>query len=164
MTIDEAYKDVKPLICHTVQRFQKRYGGDREELLAEANYHFVQAYHSYRPGVGKLSGWVQYKVYRELLETVRTQARRNACISRQEVMMETVAQKRERLLPTLLNEVSDDARAVLSLTIGPHLHTLMKERSSPQQKRRLLGHFLLQLGWSGRQIVDTFREIQEALS
>lgn len=167
--INYVYTNVKLMIHHTVRQHKKHYVGDWQDLMAEANYHFVRAYHSYRPGVGTLSGWIHYRLQRDLLETVRTAARRNACISRKELHMERVPQRRSFNLHAILAEVSDDARTILELVVGPHLNSLVTKKKSNKEptamrKRCYLIRFLREVGWTAERIVESFQEIKEILS
>ena len=43
------YEDVERLVHHTAHAFQRRCGGDYEELLSEANVIYAATYRSYDP-------------------------------------------------------------------------------------------------------------------
>ena len=47
--IEETYHDVEKLICHVCRLFQRRYGGDLDDLIGEANLKYIDAYKNKYP-------------------------------------------------------------------------------------------------------------------
>ncbi len=157
------YEHMEERLTYLLLRFRQRYGGDLEELRSEAYVHLVRAWQSYREGIGSRTYWLCQQVWRGLQNTQRKQARRSACVCMQSLPRDHPQQQRF-CMQSLLSEVSDDARAILSLTIGPHLDRLIHRKASTDNQRRALVKFLLQTGWTAKQIASTFQEIREALS
>ena len=169
MDISAVYQATEPYLYRIVGKHRQQYGGDREELLSQAHYHFVLACHSWRPGGywKTLHGWIGYYVSRELRESVRTHARRSRLLSRKYMHLEGIPMRQSFDLHAMLKEVSDDARCILELVVGPHLNNLIDNKNSkeplPWTKRCYLKRFLREAGWTVRRISESFQEIAEVL-
>lgn len=72
--VNDAYESVKPLICSLAKRRWLQLGGSWEEWLSEANYLFVEAYHSY-DGSTLLSSWVYNRIHWGLLTLIKRRMR-----------------------------------------------------------------------------------------
>ena len=150
MNATTTYNELRPLLATIVHRFRTCYGGDAEELRAEANYHFAEALQSFNPTMGTLRKHVGWRVWYGMFETMRTRCRRKAITDRENVEPDTLPARRRSWLDTVLRELSEDAR----LVVGAALET---------GSRNSLVRLLEEWGWCGRRIVETFREIREAL-
>lgn len=129
--LTENYKDVELLIYDTVHRFLDRYGacqGERrrqeaQELIAEANLLFLEAYQRYDDSKGNFPSWVRYFIYKQLLERCRRQCMRNKRLKQRDVDLEMAIHAKERSqfdLGDFFDELSDDARAIVKLTLGSY--------------------------------------------
>lgn len=151
-----------------VRKHQRHYGGDLEELLSEAYYHSALALALHDPARCPLSAWVGYYVQKQLLESSRKQAWRKQLAAQEEIDMGEVPARKLFDLHAFLTELSEDAQAIVKLTVGPHLHMLLKHKEKskqpkPVQHKAALLQFLHSLGWSLTRIQETFAEIREAL-
>ena len=171
MPTDVDYLNTEPLLRRIVWRHQQRYGGDHEELLAEAQYHYVLACKKYSPqdSNSSLEGWVSWFVPKQLLQSVRTERRHSKLLSRKELPMDSLNACKRFDLHALLADLSEDAQAIVQLTVGPHLSSLVGCKNKNWQpkamhQRAALIRFLGRIGWTLRRIQDTFQEIREALS
>ena len=78
--VDETYAECERLIKSTVNSFQRRYGGDRDELMSAAGEAFMEAYSGpkkrftlskkKRPGNFHFGGWLNKTIWYALLDTL----------------------------------------------------------------------------------------------
>ena len=162
MDIAAIYCTTEPYLNKIVYEHRNRYGGDQEELLSQARYHFVLACHSWRPGGywKTLQGWIGYYVSRELREAVRTQARRSRLLARKCMHLETVPMRQSFDLHAFMAELSEDAQAIVELVVGPHFPSKLKDN----QKKNYLIRFLGEMHWTAERIFESFQEIREILT
>lgn len=162
MDISAVYQATEPHLYKIVGQHQRQYGGDREELLSQARYHFVLACHSWRPGGywRTLQGWIGYYVSRELREAIRTQARRSRLLPQKRMHLEEVPMRQSFALHAFMAELSEDAQAIVELVVGPHFPS----KPSDEQKRNYLIRFLGEMHWTAERIFESFQEIKEVLS
>lgn len=159
MSKDVAWGVHEELVKWTTWRIVKRYGGDFEECYSQAIVHFLEAIHLYQPCKGSLSNWIHYKVYKELQETKRTQARRlgytGALLDTDKV---PIVEKRSWLdgLVKLLSEEAKEALFVI-LTLDEDFHN----KSLYKLKARQL---LREQGYKNKTITSCFKEIEAALT
>ncbi len=69
--LTETYDNVKYLIFKIVWKFKGRYGGNFEELLAEANLLYILAYDTHDETLSALSTWLYTKIWKGLLSNLR---------------------------------------------------------------------------------------------
>jgi DNA-directed RNA polymerase specialized sigma24 family protein len=174
LELDDNYRDCKAILYHTVIRFKRRYGGDLDDLVSEANEAFLRACYSWREeGGASLKTWVRSKVWHALLKARRKQARRHRLlptVGAAERLLAGLPQPRAFDLPGLLRELSEGAAEAARLAVEPPLDVLLAARRHGRGKRLHAGarrqavrEYLAELGWSVRRINAAFREIREAL-
>jgi hypothetical protein len=78
--MEDTYQDVEKLILRVARSFVRRYGGDLEITIADAMYHFVQAYESF-DGRGNFEGWCGYVIHKGLLDSLKKELKRKANVS-----------------------------------------------------------------------------------
>ncbi len=165
-----AYQAVEKLLRAMVRKFNGKFGGDIEDQLSEANEIFithalpfwrkaggfyVKEGDRYLPRHGKYKlttvahRAVWWKLQKLHEKRVRREERRKGGIGNLAVQ--------EKFRPeTLQIELSSDAALVIE-----------KARNTPAKTghgaRGWLGAMLLDIGWSGARILESFREIQEVL-
>lgn len=159
--IERAYSDLKNLIYKLTHNFQRRYGGDFDELLSEAHMHFLRACDNYDPERGAKLITVVYHYVRNGLNRSRQKPRvlRGAppSIRRENVQLERIPDhQRQRGLVRLQEELSEDAQAIVRLTLTVNGQQI-------KHKRRQIVDFLCEYGWCAREVVRSFREIREVL-
>jgi len=70
--LTETYKDMRGLVSETAFRFWATYGGDLDDLKAQANLIFIHAVDDYDSSKGtKLSTWIAYRIRKRLLDYIR---------------------------------------------------------------------------------------------
>lgn len=166
----ETYEDVRGIIRHAANTFLTKYGGDRDSIHADANAYFVGAYCKWDQAAAKMSfqQYVFYAVFYGLFDARRKDARRNAktpiaAIEDPETLVDAAGPDR---LTTLLETVSDDAKAALTLVLcmpQEIAQAAAAKGGSPRNIKSTLRSYLLQIGWSASRVADCFAEIKGAL-
>ena len=67
----ETYFDVQNLIFDTVWKFQKQYGGDFEEMVAESNLIYMKCFLSHSPNKAQFSTWLRFRLWKGLIDFKR---------------------------------------------------------------------------------------------
>jgi hypothetical protein len=166
-TLSDVYEDVKDTIEKTAGRFARSYRRDYEETLAEANFLFVRAFLSFRPG-GNLDRRVGYLVWNGLLDGLKAEIRRHV-----RTTPLTPDEARLPAPPVFCRDefeecLSDDARALVGLALddAPGLDEIIRRgpTTNPWTIRRcLVRHVLGGMGWTKKRLLTTSAEIGDAL-
>ena len=166
IAVSETYLDVEKLIFHTVHRFVKAYGGDFDEYRSDANLAYMDAYQTYHRSKGTFEAWVRFKVWKRLLEVLRTKIGRNNRLPRVEADLEAMpvhAEPNPFWLSDFLAELSDDARAVVELILDSpqSIEQSIRKRGgdTPHNIKAAVKEFLKDVGWAAGQVTDSFLEI-----
>jgi hypothetical protein len=164
---EETYLEVENLIRKEVWRITKKFGGDYDELLAEANVIFMAAWDSYDLNCGtQFTTWLVNQIRWGLTEQVRNRIRAGKRFSR--VDAEQLSGGYRNWKPSdLLDELGEDARLVASLVIDtPADIAWIYERKGGQARnlRSTIRDYLADLGWSTMRIAESFREVARALT
>lgn len=151
MTVtDQDYLSLRNMLCKIVLKIQNKYGGDFDDLMSEANECFMLACHSHNPNKSRLITWVHQKVWYGLLESARVHAKRNKRYA--PANLENVQSKLTFDVERLLSEVSADAANIINLIVYDN-----------KDKRSAVIQHLLSIGWAAERILESFREIKDAL-
>lgn len=159
---EEVWNKVKGVVHSTVRAFQRRYGGEYEELLSEAHVHFMKAYDTYNPNPSQntgdyhIGGWVKYIVWNRLKDSLGTQLHRDWVLPRVENDFSGIAERNTFNLNQFLTEISQEAADVVKFA-------LTNPYGSPYNKQLAVMRLLRDVGWAGQQILKAFNEIREAL-
>jgi hypothetical protein len=160
----ETYLDVKDDINRTVLQIYAKYGrviGSVDDLLADANLLFVQAYDRFDRNRGaSFSTWVRGFVWRGLTELVRRRVNKNRLAKK--IVHREVYIHHEFDFVDLLDSLSDDAKHVIKLVVQTPKE-LMEIMSQGQPARKCLVSYLKEVGWNQSRISETFSEIGSAL-
>ena len=168
-TQDEAYEQVKNLIYDTVWKFKRRYGGDFEELLSDANYHFIEAWNDYDPDYGtKLSTFVRNAIWFNLIDQLRRKATRDRHIMVSSVTIENqgYTQTRNDPIGDLADELTEDAKTVLELVLNSPAEisaAIWTKGGQPRNFRSCIRTYLQRLGWTAARVTESFDEIRQAI-
>lgn len=172
-TIDEGYERVKDLIYHQVLKFYRRYGGDWNELVGQANLAFVEGHHQYTRGyhasgrrldhsyATEIRRCVWFDMFDMMRARISCRARAATCYLEHEPE-DTLGQD----VFTLVDDLSDDGRYVASLVISPPSTieiVAMEKGGTPRNFRSTVREHLEKEGWGATRIRKAFDEIKEAL-
>lgn len=171
--MNETYHDVAKLVFDTIHRFRERYGnlaGDMDEICSEAHWHFIRAYQRYDNVRFKSSfpSYCRFLIWHELLEAMRrrmAQQRREAAV---EVPEELPARPAPTFnIPDFVEGLSEDAQQVVKIALDApkdvQLAIMIRGGETPKNLRLSIREYLKDLGWTAREITDTFLEIRRAL-
>lgn len=164
----ETYADVQEKLDKLSYAFVRQYGGNYEDVRADANLYYLRASELYNPGQGSFEQWVCHRVWLNLLEVVRVQAKRNARLPRSAVELGTLADRRFDMVE-FLDELSDDARTVVRLLFVGNRDVALAEiqrgglKPKPHQTRNAIREYLRDVGWGAGRILESFQEIRKAL-
>ena len=174
MDAEKLFYEVENLLKYLSHRFIKRFGGDFDEVLSEANLGFVQAFQTFNPDKGaKFSTWVHLKVWRKLQEIYRSQKRlqnlefttnteelwQGANLKRLDTQNWRICWDKipERIKPL---DLSEDANTIIRLV----LQSPKEFFGSGKKPKKLLRRTLTtKFGWSPARIFQSFLEIQNAI-
>lgn len=159
------YKEVASKIDNVACKFWKCYGGDLEYLKAEARFHFIKAYGNYAlEWETPFENYVSFYVWKQLLETTRTEAKRKARLGRRHDAYEIdIASQSNTLVENLVQELSDDARYVVRLITSPDGLPDVLQSKNYLGVRKNLKKFLITEGWTTNRVDHVFQEIGDAL-
>jgi len=179
----ETYLDVKSLLASIAKVHCHKFGGHLEDIQADANSLFVEAYDNYDSEKGEFFNWVKYFVWIRLLYSRRIKLRES-------VRYEIFSSVEENLvthdphyfdLEDFIGGISQDAGYVVRLAVNPPKAVLQgaskqggirhrgnkggtnKGRGRPKTIAAALRRYLQDLGWATRRVAATFKEIREAL-
>ena len=171
--IDDTYADVERLIYFSVRKFQRRFGGDFDHYLSEANLIFLKVYNKeIDPAKGTFSTLLCHSIYKQLLNKMPD--RRYKVFSLDEKTRDgtsyanTVADTSRAFdLEGFCEDLSEDAATVLKLVLDAPTELAdiaMGKGDSPCNWRSTVRNYLRQMGWPTGRITETFDEIKGALS
>jgi len=165
--ITETYYDMQNLINKIVWRFYKRYGGDFEDIKAEANFLFIQAYNTHKKQKGRFSTWLYFRTWKGLLDYHKTlyQQIPPTILNEYENNMPLLRAKTNSFSSLeLLDGVGNDTITLIHLiwnlphdlpiTSGPH----------PCHTKAALRNYLFSIGWTGKRIKESFMEITRIIN
>ena len=161
--LTETYEDMAGLVNHIAHKFWYRFGGDFEEIQAQAMFIFVEQAPKHDPSKkAKLTTWL----YQQIMGRLRNWQRQQwgSHLERLDEEMES-SLKTETINPIdLLDELSSDALTIIHLLI--HTPKEIINTMGQQSHRGLqasLKRYLKTLEWSQKQIQESFSEIIEAI-
>lgn len=176
VAITETYEDVERLICKTVWDFIRRYGGDFDELLSEANIGFLKAYDAFDSTKGQFSTLLVVTIWRRLCHTfeIKDRERHRGGVSldsetKNGPLSTTIAAKQPRRfsLDEFTEGFADDAKYVLNMILNAPSDFEMIVNSKGGEARNWrssLKSHLYDIGWTATRIAETFQDIAAALS
>ena len=162
------YRVYQRLLYDLVHRHLKAHGGDPEEAFAEADYLFVLAWDTWEPERAPcFSTWLHFKVKFGLQDLHRANAKRLSRYKQEgeDFLLEDAPEKRQCRLGQLLTELSADALTIARLLLLTPLKNI-EEVTRPRAVSRLkwVMEYLLECGWAGERIRESFQEITVALN
>lgn len=186
-TAAETYEDVRKLICHVTWRIVRKYGGDFDEYLSEANEVFLAAYADF-DGSCPFSNWLSQCITHRLLDCVRDRCREssrrrpapNDSVGRIPVWnlsdngdqhanpVDSVPDVRSTWrIGELLEGLGDDARTVVKLVVETpaKLDSIIRAKGDqPRNYRSSIRNYLTELGWTAMRVAESFAEVRRVLA
>ncbi len=166
--VTETYKDMQNLINQATWQFCDRYGGDFEELRAEANLTFVQTCKTHKENKGAFSTWLRWCIWKELLNhAVALYKQTHNTISDSEKIETRKSKTNQSFSPLeLLDGLREDTKTVICLIWNPpkELKNVKTNGEHPCHMKVVLRNYLFDLGWTGRRIKESFEEIGRVIN
>ena len=163
--LSETYLDTQNLIYKTIHSFLKKYGGDWDELLGEANLYFILAYNSHDPSKGDFTPRLRHYIWNNLLNTRRRILSHKAQLEQTYHTRLKIQSKFDYL--EFEDSLSEDGRIIVDLlhhTPTELKNLLIEFGNTPLQSQRILKEYLSEFGWSRKKIKETFSEIKNLLN
>lgn len=169
----ETFQDVERLLYATIHRFMKRYGtyvGTFDDLKSEAYVVFCLVNQDYESDQGPtFAQYLRWKLWRHLIELVRTKTRKNNQHPREafDERMPAPSKGDGFCMESFLRSLSVDARIMVTVALTEpgdiRLAIAQRGRATPRNVRAAIREFLSDIGWTASQITNTFNEIRRAL-
>ncbi len=171
-TVEEGYETVKGLIFDQVYKFKRRYGGDMDDLVGEANLAFVRGHRACVAGENtdpsystEIRRWVWYTLF-DKMRVQRERKKNVVFISTNEVDGGTTDYPE----PTkgmfnrgeFLHWLTPDAAVVAGLALNPPPEVekvAMAKGGSPRNFRSTVRAHLTGAGWTAVRINVAFEEV-----
>ncbi len=169
--ITDTLPDVEKEIHHLAWRFQKRYGGDIEELRSEAFLAFTEAYNLFDVKRGaQFHTWlwhhVWYRLWQNANKIVRNYTREKPVQQEtNELALQNASKGPGFDIDRFAGELSEDAQIMLKLVAKAPVELLNvgDPLRGPGWLIDCIKNHLLDAGWSGKRFLQSFDEIREAL-
>lgn len=178
--LTETYKDMRELISATVRKFWNAYGGDLDDLHAQANLLFIYALDDYDSSKGaKLSTWLTIRIRTGLLD-YRKAGYKSKHLLIEDLLADGLSPdfieakskiKKNFSVMELLDELGQDAHVVLWLFLTTPKEVMQDILDSKKRvdgvrscmKNRLYNR-LRQMDWTIRRIREAFDEVKNVTS
>jgi len=167
--IGETYADVEDTIEIAVRKFVRRYGGDYDEIRAEANWFFLEAYYDYEADRGaSFATWVQYRITMRLLDQYRTRLYKLSLAKDDpRRQRESVQRPQSFYLWDFVDGLTEDGAFLVGLLFNMpaeiKLTLLQLEGDNPAYYYAAIKEYLMDLGWDVDRVLDAYVEVRERL-
>jgi len=166
--ITQTYYDVENLIYDIVWRFQKRYGGEFEELFGEANLIFIKVYETYKEAKAAFSTWLCFCIWKGLLDKLKIDRRYEGVSICYDEYYEEPITFSSFSITDLLDSVSEDSKTIIKLICNPPKilqEQTLKKGTLPRNFRSTLRQYLQEeMEWTKETIRDSFIEIRRVIN
>lgn len=180
--VDDAYAVHEQLVRRTAGRFARRHRLPFDDVLAEANYHFLRAVRGHDPAKGTVQARIVYKIWHGLMDWHRQSARRAVrmpCVDYDPNLVGACV--REKFDPDALAVgIGRDGRTVLKLladapaSLWAVLRSLTgdsggawgfaRRYTGGTEARKLVREYLSRLGWDDEKTEAAFADITMVLT
>lgn len=168
------YHEVERYIRSTCWKFHKRYGGELDELIADANLIFTTYAGIWdeweRRGRMKFRIAICNMLWRRMhYRGALRPARRAAKLKRHDLTEADVATEDRNdfdvheWAKTLSADAAFVVQAVMEVPIELRSYLMMREKNTGLAFRSAVREYLKEMGWAASRIISSFKEIKEAL-
>jgi DNA-directed RNA polymerase specialized sigma24 family protein len=181
--IEQTYYDFENLIYDVCHKFQRRYGGNFDDLHSECNDLFLSILKSFDPHKAKLSTWLRKKLWFGLLDLHKKGKRRKNYqpdISLNSISEDSETDLRDSPIKNisyednfnlfwveLLDVVDEDAKAILDCITSPDANMMalfQKVTGARSEKRAIKKYFVEHHSWSEEKVYGAFNSIFNGLN
>lgn len=163
---EETYLEVKPVILAAVRDIYKRFGGNFDDILSDANTAFLEAYESWEPEKSSFTSWLRLRIFSTTVNNLRHSCRDHARY--EHVDDSQLTRPTGSFDPkSLLEELTEDARIVVQLTLETpaELEAVVRAKGGqPRNLRSSLRSYLAEMGWTACRIAESFNEVRRVLA
>lgn len=176
--VTETYRDVEKLIYKEVGSFQKRFGGDFDELLSEANLAFMRAYKAYDLTRGEFTTLLVTSIRHGMMNVLRSRMKAN---SRKTVSLDAVGCNDTALAEQLADEMeppkfdlesfakglTKDAKTVIEILLDTPTDlesAFFWAGGEERHWKSSIRQYLQSLGWTAVRVKESFLELKVAMS
>jgi len=163
----DTYNDVRGLIIHTVQRFNRRFRGDFDEQVCEANYVFMAVYDRYDDNRGSFTSLLVRSIWNRLTDVSVIERRKSIKTEGGESTTFVANRSVSSFSITdFMDTVSDDARILVQLIVeapAELAEVATGKGDTPCNWRSSLREYLRQRGWGRDRINSGMAEVKAAL-
>lgn len=158
------YTQYEKLVYSAIHSVWRDIGGNLEEMLACSGMLFVKACQCYNEQRGmSIGAWIRKVVWDDTFSARRIDIGRSNRYEKGDFDLLAVEDKRSRFsLAELMEELSEDARNLVELSINPHNGIALKQDGVPKQSSLMAAARRL-YGWSNEHLAEVCNEIRESL-
>lgn len=165
--LQETYEEMELLIYDIVHKFQRRYGGDFEELKSEGHVIFMKACNTYDPAKGQFSTWLVFLLKNGMIDNLKKRIKNSQHV----IYGNTDEHKQggtgqDHFLVNLKDRLQEESKDILKLILDmpKDLEAMVLERGGkPRNLRSSLRDYLVSCGWTIKQVNASFLDIKQAL-
>lgn len=164
-TIDSKYVEVERMIGMLVDMFRRQYGGDRDEILSDANLAFVRAYHLYDANIAKFSTYLWHKVWLSLKRERAFRIKKGSKTVNVENFAKTTTIQKAFNFSDFMKHLTKDACIVTQMALetpNDLKQIVLFKNNSPNWRETIRKH-LLSIGWTIERVRESFAEIKAIL-
>lgn len=177
--LTETYKDMQKLISATVRRFWNSYGGDLDDLHAQANLIFINAVDDYDSSRAKMTTWLTIRIRNGLLDYIKGEYKSKHLLI-EDLLADGITPdfieskskiKKDFSVMELIDNLEQDAHIVLWLFLTTPKEVMQDILDSKKRvdgvrscMRNRLNNRLRQMGWTIRRIKEAFDEVKNVTS
>lgn len=172
--IEATYHNVSPIIMKYAAKFHAIYGGDFDDFFSQATLSFVKSYPKWRPDksdyctyLSNVLNWNMRNIKRRKQNKVLDMCCYISHLSTEEMEFDIVDESNPRWkVLDVLEGLSEEAQIVIEVLFTQLLWTEDNHTMGSswfRMKKELKQYLADQLHWTKEQILNTFREIGEAL-
>jgi hypothetical protein len=168
------YEDNKSLIFHLARKFYLRFGGELDEIIAQAIYLFIVASQRYKRRAGaKFSSWVSTRIWGGLIDFHKNRWKHpqpllEDLITNKIIVEPYYSDRTVRFMTELWDMIGEDARLVVKYVLEPpdqSLKGMLLRRTGKRVERRAIRKYLThKKGWSHDRVDDSFWDLRKALT
>lgn len=173
-TVEEGYAAVKNLIFDQVHKFRRRYGGDPDDLVGEANVAFVKGHAALAAKATpaeaypmEIRRWVWYSLFDAM--RVRLERKRKVQFSSTTDQEDVYAEQPKAVFDReeFVGGLTEDGRVAAELVLSPPEaveRVAMAKGGTPRNYKSTVRTYLrTESGWSTDRVNAAFEEIMGAL-
>lgn len=167
-SVESLYNAHQKIIKNTASKIKKKYGGNLEDLICDANYYFIEACKNYDSNRTDIKGiqisfekYLKWNLWNNLLQIIKIRSVRNAILHRVDIENKDFVEK-SHVLSRLQLELSKDANHIISYIISLDF-TFTGKKTRRKKYLVYITRYFLSISWNMNRILKAYQEITESL-